>query len=147
MSIQKIHPQYIDTSGSANGQVLYSNGTVTGWKSSSLLPANVYSVASAISVTVDPSQYNEYVYTALATSLTITASTNGSPTNGTKMLFRFKDNGTPQTLNWTTTGDGSFRTIGATLPGTTISSKITYVGCIFNYDDQVWDVIASTTQL
>jgi hypothetical protein len=152
MSIQKIHPQYIDITGSSNGQVLFSNGSVTGWRSSALLPSSVYSIASSTTVTINPSLYNEYVYTALATTLTITSSTVGSPTNGTKVLFRFKDNGNQQTLTWTTDGSsGSFRVIGTTLPSSTTAingtSKVTYVGCVYNSDDQVWDVIAVSTQL
>ena len=77
--------------------------------------------------------------------MTINASTV-LPANGTKLLFRFKDNGTARTLNWTITGTGSFRIIGTILPGTTTISKVTYVGCIYNSDEQFWDVVAVTTQ-
>lgn len=108
--------------------------------------ARVSSVASASSVTIDPSSYDMYVYTALAATLTFNASTTGSPTNGTKMTFRIKDNGTTRTLTWTTTGTGSFRALGVTLPTATTVSKVTYVGCIYNSDETYWDVVAVGTQ-
>lgn len=108
--------------------------------------ARVSSVASASSVTIDPSSYDMYVYTALAATLTFNASTTGSPTNGTKMTFRIKDNGTSRTLTWTTTGTGSFRALGVTLPTATTVSKVTYVGCIYNSDETYWDVVAVGTQ-
>lgn len=106
----------------------------------------VTSTTSGSSVTVDPSAADEYVWTALAATLTFNASTTGSPTNGVKLIFRIKDNGTPQTLTWTTTGAGSFRAVGVTLPTTTTASKVTYVGCIYNSTESYWDVVAVVTQ-
>ena len=105
----------------------------------------VYSTTTDTAVTPNTTTYDMYVYTALAATLTINASTN-SPTNGTKLMFRFKDNGTAQTLTWTTTGSGSFRIIGTTLPTATTVSKVTYVGCVYNSDESYWDVIAVGTQ-
>jgi hypothetical protein len=106
----------------------------------------VSSVASASSVTPDISSYDMYVYTALAATLTINATTGGTPVNGDKLVFRFKDNGTSQTLTWTTSGTNSFRVIGVTLPTSTTISKVTYVGCIYNSNESFWDVVAVTTQ-
>jgi hypothetical protein len=108
--------------------------------------ARVSNVASASSVTVDPSTYDMYVYTALAAALTFNASTTGSPTNGTKMTFRIKDNGTARALNWTISGTGSYRGVGLTLPSTTVASKVMYIGCIYNADEFFWDVVALSTQ-
>lgn len=109
--------------------------------SQGILP-RVYSAASDSSVTVDPSTYDQYVWTALAANLTFNASTTGSPTNGTKLVFRIDDNGTPRTLNWTTSGTGAYRAIGVTLPVITTSNKTLYIGCIYNSNRGFWDVVA-----
>ena len=106
----------------------------------------VSSTASASSVTPDISSFDMYVYTALAAGLTINATTGGSPVNGSKLVFRFKDNGTARALTWTTSGSNSFRAVGVTLPTTTVIGKVTYVGCIYNADESFWDVIAAVTQ-
>jgi hypothetical protein len=105
-----------------------------------------YVATTDTSITINPSVYNGYFYTALASTLTINASTTGSPVNGTRMIFRFKDSGTVRTLTWTTSGAGSFRVIGTTLPTTTTSDKTTYVACIYNADEQYWDVVAVAIQ-
>lgn len=106
----------------------------------------ISTAASASSITPDISAYDAYYFTALAATLTINATTSGTPVAGDKLLFRFKDNGTPQTLTWTTAGTNSYREIGVTLPTTTTASKLTYVGCIYNATDSYWDVVAVTTQ-
>lgn len=100
-----------------------------------------FSTTSAASVTPDVSLYDQYSYTALAETLTINAPI-GTPTNGSKLLFRFLDNGTTRSINW----NGTFTAIGVTLPTATTVSKTTYVGCIYNANNTRWDVIAVTTQ-
>jgi len=107
----------------------------------------ISSTASASSVTPSIATADIYVFTALAATLTINASTGGSPANGDRLTFRIKDNGTPQLLTWTTVGAGSYRVIGVTLPTTTTSGKVCYVGCIYNSDEAFWDVVAVTTQV
>jgi hypothetical protein len=140
---------FLGASNGQVGQVLTSNGTGNVYwstvSSSGQYTPRVSSTASASSVTPTTASYDMYVYTALAATLTINASTF-LPTNGTKLMFRFKDNGTAQTLTWTTTGSGSFRIIGTTLPTATTVSKVTYVGCVYNSDESYWDVIAVGTQ-
>lgn len=144
------------------GQVLTSNASSVYWSTiagggdvtangvqtltNKRIDLRVSSTASATSVTPDISSFDVYVYTALAAGLTINATTGGSPVNGNKLIFRFKDDGTPRALSWTTSGSNSFRVIGVTLPTTTVTSKVTYVGCIYNSDESFWDVIAVTTQ-
>jgi hypothetical protein len=104
----------------------------------------VFSTTSGTSVTPDISSYDIYAWTALAAGLTLNAPT-GSPANGDKLIFRIKDNGTPQNLTWTTT-TGAYRAVGVTLPTTTTTSKILYVGCIYNGAENYWDVIALSQQ-
>ena len=86
--------------------------------------------------------FDQYVATAQASALTINAD-SGTPVDGQKMLFRFKDDGTARGLTWTTGTTKSFRAVGVTLPTTTIINKTLYVGCIYNAADSRWDVIAT----
>jgi hypothetical protein len=90
--------------------------------------------------------YDTYILTALAENITISAD-SGSPPNGEKVIFRFKDNGTARTLTWTTGSSKSFRAIGVTLPTSTTPNKTLYVGVIYNLNDVRWDVIAVTTEV
>jgi fibronectin-binding autotransporter adhesin len=70
---------------------------------------------------------------------------SGTPTDGQRIVLRFKDNGTARAITWTTSS-GAYRAVGVTLPTTTVASKVTYVGCIYNSTDVFWDVVAVTTQ-
>lgn len=85
--------------------------------------------------------YDQYSLTALASSLTMDAD-SGSPTEGQKMLFRIKDNGTARGFGWLIGSAKGFRPVGVTLPTTTVPSKVLYIGCIFNSTDNIWDVVA-----
>lgn len=140
-----------------NGQLLIGNGStysvasltqgsnisVTN-ASGSITLASVPRVLSATTATsLTPlTTYDQYNFTALASGLTINAPT-GSYVDGQKMMFRILDNGTARALTW----NGTFTAIGVTLPTTTVASKMTYVGCIYNSANTRWDVIAVTTQV
>ena len=86
----------------------------------------------------------QYNVTALASATTI-AAPSGTPTDGQKLIIRFKDNGTAWGLTWTVTS-GAYRAVGVTLPTTTVPSKVLYVGCIYNAQDTFWDVVAVAEQ-
>jgi len=130
----------------SNGQVLTSNGTAVFWSPVTDLPrvSSTTSITSPLAWNSD--NFDMYVATAQASSLTISADA-GIAVNGQKMIFRFKDNGTAQTLSFTTGTANGFRAIGVTLPTTTTTSKTTYVGCIYNATDSRWDVIAVATEV
>jgi len=106
----------------------------------------LYSAATDSTVSIDVTSYDQYSWNALDQTLTFAAITLPNANNGNKIIFRIKDNGVSRTLNWTTSGPGSFRAIGVTLPTSTTASKITYVGCIYNFSDGYWDVLAVQTQ-
>ena len=89
--------------------------------------------------------FDQYQTTAQSEALTINADA-GTPTDGQRMIFRLKDNGTARALTWTTGSSNSFQAVGITLPTTTVVSKITYVGCIYNATDSRWDAVATVTQ-
>lgn len=97
------------------------------------------SITSPLAWTSD--NFDQYVATAQAGALTINADA-GTPTDGKKIVFRFKDNGTARALTWTTGSSKSFRAIGLTLPVTTVINKTVYVGCIYNSADDRWDAVA-----
>jgi hypothetical protein len=102
---------------------------------------SVTSVTTGTTITPN-SAYTQYEVTALATGATI-AAPSGSPSDGQRLILRFKDNGTPQTLTWTTTS-GAYRARNVTLPTTTTASTPMYIGCIYNTQDTFWDVLAVT---
>jgi hypothetical protein len=101
----------------------------------------VTSTTTASTLTPDVSVADIYAYTALGSALTINAPI-GTPVNGDKLIFRFLDNSTAQTLTWNAT----YTVINVTLPTTTTVAKITYVGCIYNTNNARWDVLSVMTQ-
>jgi len=115
--------------------VVTINGSVQGLSAST---------TSGSTITPTAGTTNQYTVTALAAGATI-AAPSGTPVDGQKLMLRFKDNGTAQTLTWTTTS-GAYRAVGVTLPATTVISKVLYVGCIYNSQDSFWDVVAVAQQ-
>lgn len=110
------------------------------------ITARVNSAASTTSPWAwNSNSYDEQCFTALANALTINADA-GTPTDGQKAIFRFKDDGTARALTWTTGTSKSFRAMGSVLPTTTVIGKTVYVGCIYNATDAFWDVVAVAQQ-
>lgn len=109
--------------------------------SSTRIDPRVSSTASTATLTPDIASFDQYNLTAQAAGLTIAAPT-GTPVDGNKLIIRILDNGTARALTWNAT----YTVIGVTLPTTTVISKTTYVGCIYNANNTRWDVIAVTTQ-
>lgn len=105
----------------------------------------IASVASASTITPTADTADQYNITALATAATV-ATPSGTPVDGQRLILRFEDNGTARALTWTTSS-GAYRAVGVTLPTTTVASRVTYVGCIYNTQDVFWDVVAVTTQV
>lgn len=101
----------------------------------------VATVADAATITPTADSADLYTVTALAQAATI-AAPSGTPTNGQKLIIRLLDNGTARALTW----NAIYNVIGVTLPTTTVLSKYTYVGCIYNSANSKWDVVAVTTQ-
>ena len=100
----------------------------------------VQSVVSAATVT--PVATNDIVViTAQAAGLTL-ANPTGTWNQGQPLMIRIKDNGTARAITY----DTNYRAIGVTLPTTTVISKTTYLGLIYNATDTKWDVIGVTTQ-
>lgn len=95
------------------------------------------SISSNATITPTLDSSDVYEVSALATNATI-AAPSGTLTNNRKLLIKIKDNGTARTLNW----NAIYRAISVTLPTTTVINKTVYVGCIYNFADSTWDVLA-----
>jgi hypothetical protein len=102
--------------------------------------------AGATSGTLTPNGDTTDVFNAFGLTGSITMATpSGTPVDGQRLMLRFEDNGTGRGITWTGTS-GAYRAVGVTLPTTTVASKVTYVGCVYNSTDVFWDVIAVATQ-
>ena len=143
----------INTSGSATGVVKTTNlvntvtlefpnksvGSYTIATTSDFIKPN-YSINTQIvtsSATVTPTFSNDIVtITAQATALTL-ANPTGTPIANTPLFIRIKDNGTARAITF----DTQYRSIGVTLPTTTVANKTIYLGMMYNATDTKWDVL------
>jgi hypothetical protein len=102
--------------------------------------------AGSTSGTLTPNGDTTDVFNAFGLTGAITVDTpSGTPVDGQRLMLRFEDDGTGRGITWTGTS-GAYRAVGVTLPTTTVASKITYVGCVYNSTDVFWDAIAVATQ-
>ena len=88
---------------------------------------------------IDCNSYDIYELSAVANATVFTVT--GTPTNGQKLIIRFKDAGTTKGLTFT-----GFTAIGVTLPPTTTVSKWHYVGCIYQSIGTTWQVVAYSVE-
>jgi len=97
--------------------------------------------ASTATLTIDTDVSDFATITAQAEGLTIGAPT-GTPVEGQKLIIRLKDDGSARAITF----NAIFRALGVTLPTTTVASKITYLGLVYNSTDTKWDVVATKTE-
>jgi nucleoside phosphorylase len=159
----ELHDVRINGTGAADGQVLRYDGTDERWENVLLTTGEVVGTtdtqtltdkrinpravtASGTSGSLTPNGDTTDVYVAEGLTGAITlAQPSGTPVDGQKLLIRLEDDGTARAITWTTSA-GAFREVGITLPTTTVATKITYVGCVYNGTDSFWDAIATVTQ-
>lgn len=148
--LDELHNVYINTGTLANNDALIYESSTQLWKNKTIETALGYTPASytprvqsvTSSATVTPVNTNDLVkITAQAASLAL-ANPTGSWDEGQSLMIRIKDNGTARSITY----DTNYRAIGVTLPTTTVISKTTYLGIIYNSTDGKWDVIGVTTQ-
>lgn len=121
------------------GQNILGTGNISN------IPTRVVSAGST-SGTLTPDGDTTDTFNAFGLTGAITVATpSGTTVDGQRLILRFEDNGTARGITWTG-GSGAYRAVGITLPTTTTSGKVTYVGCIYNSTDVFWDVIAVVTQ-
>jgi len=128
----------VDNTSDANKPI--STATQTALDLKAPLTPRLQSVTS--SATVTPTSTNDFVkITAQSVGLTL-ANPTGTFDEGKDLIIRIKDNGTARSIAYGT----KYRAIGVTLPTTTVLSKTTYLGIIYNSTDDTFDVIGVTTQ-
>jgi hypothetical protein len=107
-------------------------------------PRAVVASGTSGTLTINGDTTDVYVAEGLTGAITL-AQPSGTPVNGQRLMIRLKDDGTARAITWTTSA-GAFRAVGITLPTTTVISKVTYVGCVYNSTDSFWDAVATVTQ-
>ena len=141
----RINPATASTMNNvAIGGTTPAAGTFTLISSTRINPRAV--AAGSTSGTLTPNGDTTDVFNAFGLTGAITVATpSGTPVDGQRLMLRFEDNGTGRGITWTTSS-GAYRAVGVTLPTTTVATKVTYVGCVYNSTDIFWDVIAVATQ-
>ena len=112
---------------------------VTGLKGAALKGSQ--SIPSSTTPSPDAEHYSQYSLTALADDADFAAPL-GTPVDGQKLILRIRDDTTPRALTW----DAIYANRGATLPATTVSGKVHYIGLIYNDDLSTWDCVAATVE-
>ena len=82
---------------------------------------------------------DQYQLSAIANATEFTVT--GTPTDGQKLIIRFKDAGVAKALTWT-----GFTAIGCTLPTTTVADKWHYVGVVYNLAATAWHALVASVQ-
>jgi hypothetical protein len=104
------------------------------------LNPRVQSVTS--SATVTATSTNDLVKVTAQAAALLIGNPTGTFSEGQSLIYRIKDDGTARAITY----DTKIRAIGVTLPTTTVISKTTYLGVIYNSTDDKYDVIGVTTQ-
>ena len=137
-----ISTQAVSDSTSISTAVSSCLSTAESYALSAVLTTASITTSNSITGTVGQTQYE---LTSLSTAVSIAAPT-GSPVDGQQIIYRIKDGGAgPFAITMLTTA-GNFRAVGVTLPTTTVGSKVLYIGCIYNGQDSLWDVVAVAEQ-
>jgi hypothetical protein len=139
-----------DSIPAVNGTIIYNTSDNTiqvyaagSWLTISVPQNNTVSSTSTEELTPNIDAATQYNITALASNLSILAPT-GTPRDGQKLIIRLKDSGG---VNRNITWNSAYRSIGISLPTVTVTTKVTYVGFIYNQAESVWDAVAVKTQV
>lgn len=98
----------------------------------------VSSITSSSTPGLDVNLYDHLHVTALVANATFSAPT-GSLSDGRKIIYRIKDNGTARTLSFNSVFRAS---TDLSLPTTTTVNKVLYLGFIYNSTAAKWDLLA-----
>lgn len=115
-----------------------TSGTNTG--DQTFITPRVQTVSSSATVTA-VSTNDLVTITAQAVGLTL-ANPTGTFAEGQSLIIRIKDDGTARSIAYGT----NFRSIGVVAPTTTVISKTTYIGCIYNSTDSKFDIVGVCTE-
>lgn len=116
------------------------SGTIVGTTDTQTLSAKritqrVVTTTDDATAVIDVDVTDQYQLSAVANATEFTVT--GTPTDGQKLIIRIKDAGVAKGLTFT-----GFTAVGVTIPTTTVASKWTYVGCVYNLAATTWHVIA-----
>ena len=101
------------------------------------------SISSSATPTINTDNCEFVDITAIATAITsMTTNLSGTPVNGQRLMIRFKDNGTAQTIAWGT----SYEAVGVALPTTTVISKRLTVNLIYDTTTSKWGCVATAQE-
>lgn len=126
---------FIGGNGSFAGNV-YGLGFIGNGSTLTSLPAQrVVTTTDNPTAAINVATTDIYELSAIVSGTTFTWT--GSPTNGQKLIVRFKDAGAAKDLTWI-----GFSGLGATLPATTVLNKWCYVGNIFNTIGSTFQAVA-----
>lgn len=107
------------------------------------ITARITTITSSATPTINTDNCDAVTITAQAVAITsMTTNLSGTPNNFDRLTIRIKDNGTARAITW----GASFASRGATLPTTTIISKVLTVGFIYNAVAAVWDCVATAQE-
>lgn len=100
----------------------------------------VTSISSSATPTINTDNCDAVTITALAANITsMTTNLSGTPNNFDTLIIRFKDDGTARTITW----GSSFASSQATLPTTTVISKVLTVGLQWDSVKSKWICLAT----
>jgi len=100
----------------------------------------VTAIVSHATPTINTDNCDFVDITALAAAITsMTTNLSGTPTNGQKLIIRFKDDGTARAITW----GASFEACGTALPTTTTLGKRLTVGFLYDTTTSKWGCVAS----
>jgi hypothetical protein len=110
------------------------------------IPRTAY--VSTGTITIDASQYDTYVVTAINTSsviIQINTDNGYTPFDGQKLIIRLTDDGTARRLYFNYNSN-HFRTVGIAPPAITLSNNTIYVGAMYNQSVARWDILSAVIQ-
>lgn len=122
------------------------SGTVVGTSDTQTLTnkrvnPRVTSTTSTSTLTPNADTDDMLELTAQAAALTV-ANQTGTPVNGQRLIFRFKDNASSQTITW----QSNYEAAGASMPTATVASKWHTVGFLYNTTTAKWQCVAAVVQ-
>lgn len=134
--------QYIVLRNSGSIDMLTVNGNGVFGK---IIP-KINSTVTSNTISPNADADNMISATGIAAGLRIN-NPSGTPQDGQRLMVRFKDNGSSQTLTWGTVSvTSAYAAGGVALPTATTAGKWMHLGFIYNSTDSNWKLIASAVE-
>ena len=112
-----------------------------------LQPSRVTVATTATSLAPNTDNVDQYNYTALATSITISADTGTGQVDGQRLSFRFTPTASNLTISFATGATKTFRFLDVAVPTVTTANKTIYVGCIWSVAASRWDIVSASIEV